>query len=191
MSGTGVRLGLHLSAEEHPPGTAAGGGLSVPLLTAETTQVVHLSGLLRLENKTGDEGGRGEGAYWRFETWIKKMESRAGFLIGANGAIYAIRKHLYTPIPKGLINDDFFISMKVLEQGWQVKLEPLVSDVSMGRVTYGEVLAGEADEDELVPPVDVEALDIAHERGDRRRAVVERDDEAEGRAHAAWIIGNA
>jgi Malate/L-lactate dehydrogenase len=28
---------------------------------------------------------------------------------------------------------------------------PLVSDVSMGRVTYGEVLAGEADEDELVP----------------------------------------
>ena len=28
---------------------------------------------------------------------------------------------------------------------------PLVSDVSMGRVTYGEVLAGEAAEDELVP----------------------------------------
>jgi LDH2 family malate/lactate/ureidoglycolate dehydrogenase len=29
--------------------------------------------------------------------------------------------------------------------------EPLVSDVSMGRVTYGEVLAGAASEDELVP----------------------------------------
>ena len=29
--------------------------------------------------------------------------------------------------------------------------EPLVSDVSMGRVTYGEVLAGEADADQLVP----------------------------------------
>jgi (2R)-3-sulfolactate dehydrogenase (NADP+) len=29
--------------------------------------------------------------------------------------------------------------------------EPLVSDVSMGRVTYGEVLAGEADTGELVP----------------------------------------
>ncbi|MFL5949914.1 MAG: Ldh family oxidoreductase [Gaiellaceae bacterium] len=29
--------------------------------------------------------------------------------------------------------------------------EPLVSDVSMGRVTYGEVLAGEAGDDELVP----------------------------------------
>src|SRR5262249_51426163 len=28
---------------------------------------------------------------------------------------------------------------------------PLVSDVSMGRVTYGDVIAGEADEDELVP----------------------------------------
>ena len=29
--------------------------------------------------------------------------------------------------------------------------EPLVSDVSMGRVTYGDVLAGEAAEEELVP----------------------------------------
>jgi (2R)-3-sulfolactate dehydrogenase (NADP+) len=29
--------------------------------------------------------------------------------------------------------------------------DPLVSDVSMGRVTYGEVLAGEAAEEELVP----------------------------------------
>jgi LDH2 family malate/lactate/ureidoglycolate dehydrogenase len=29
--------------------------------------------------------------------------------------------------------------------------EPLVSDLSMGRVTYGEVLAGEASEEELVP----------------------------------------
>jgi LDH2 family malate/lactate/ureidoglycolate dehydrogenase len=29
--------------------------------------------------------------------------------------------------------------------------EPLVSDVSMGRVTYGQVLAGEAAEEELVP----------------------------------------
>jgi hypothetical protein len=28
---------------------------------------------------------------------------------------------------------------------------PIVSDVSMGRVTYGDVLAGEASEDELVP----------------------------------------
>lgn len=83
-----------------------------------------VSGLLRLENKTGDAGGRGEGAYWRFESWIKSMESRAGFLIGANGAIYAIRKRLFTRLPTGLINDDFFISMKVLEQGWRVRLEP-------------------------------------------------------------------
>ncbi len=83
-----------------------------------------VSGLLKLENRTGDVGGRGEGAYWRFESWIKRMESRAGFLIGANGAIYAIRRTLFTPLPKALINDDFFISMKVLEQGWRVQLEP-------------------------------------------------------------------
>ena len=81
-----------------------------------------VSGLLKLENRTGDAGGQGEGAYWRFESWIKRMESRAGFLIGANGAIYAIRRRLFTPLPDGLVNDDFFISMKVLEQGFRVQL---------------------------------------------------------------------
>ncbi len=88
-----------------------------------------VSGLLKLDNKTGDAGGRGEGAYWRFESWLKRMESRAGFLIGANGAIYAIRRRLFTPLPKGLINDDFFISMKVLEQGYRVRLEGLAIGV--------------------------------------------------------------
>jgi cellulose synthase/poly-beta-1,6-N-acetylglucosamine synthase-like glycosyltransferase len=83
-----------------------------------------VSGLLTLVNRTGDAGGHGEGAYWRFESWIKGMESRAGFLIGANGAIYAIRRRLFTRLPAGLINDDFFVSMKVLEQGQRVLLEP-------------------------------------------------------------------
>lgn len=82
-----------------------------------------VSGLLKLVNKTGDAGGRGEGAYWKFESWIKRVESAAGFLIGANGAIYAVRRRLFTPLPTALINDDFFISMKVLEQGAHVRLE--------------------------------------------------------------------
>jgi len=61
--------------------------------------------------------GQGESAYWRYETALKEMESRLGYVAGANGAIYAIRKDLFVPLPAGTINDDFFISMRIVQRG--------------------------------------------------------------------------
>ncbi len=49
--------------------------------------------------------------YWRYETFLKQCEGRIGALLGANGAIYAIRKDVYTPIPDGTILDDFAIPL--------------------------------------------------------------------------------
>lgn len=49
--------------------------------------------------------------YWKYETFLKECEARLGALLGANGAIYAIRKAAYTPIPDGTILDDFVIPL--------------------------------------------------------------------------------
>lgn len=49
--------------------------------------------------------------YWRYETFLKRCESRLGALLGANGAIYAIRRELYVPIPPQTIVDDFVIPL--------------------------------------------------------------------------------
>lgn len=62
----------------------------------------------------------GEGFYWRYETAIKKLESRLECVIGANGAIYAVLKKLLRPLPATTINDDFTNSMRVIEQGYGV-----------------------------------------------------------------------
>ena len=35
-----------------------------------------------------------DGLYWKYETFLKKCESRLGALLGSNGGIYAIRKDL-------------------------------------------------------------------------------------------------
>lgn len=67
--------------------------------------------------------GKGEGAYWRYETALKKMESRLGYVAGANGAIYAIRRGLFSPLPDGTINDDFMISMRIIQQGFKCLYE--------------------------------------------------------------------
>ena len=46
-----------------------------------------------------------ESIYWNYEIAIKKGESRNGWLIGANGSIYAVRRESYVPLPKDAISD--------------------------------------------------------------------------------------
>lgn len=47
----------------------------------------------------------GYGAYWRFDQWQKRLESRLRTLLGANGSIFAIRRALYQPLPNTVCND--------------------------------------------------------------------------------------
>jgi cellulose synthase/poly-beta-1,6-N-acetylglucosamine synthase-like glycosyltransferase len=46
-----------------------------------------------------------EGLYWKLETWLKQKESDFGSVVGGDGAIYAIRKELFTPLLPTDIND--------------------------------------------------------------------------------------
>ncbi|MBI5469362.1 MAG: glycosyltransferase family 2 protein [Deltaproteobacteria bacterium] len=74
-------------------------------------------GRLVYRNTGRAASGRGEGLYWRYETFLKVLESRLGFIAGANGAIYAIRKGLFEPLARGTINDDLVISMRIVRKG--------------------------------------------------------------------------
>jgi poly-beta-1,6-N-acetyl-D-glucosamine synthase len=65
-----------------------------------------------------------EGAYWKYESFIKKQESRWGCTIGAAGEIFAIRRHLYIPPPKNIINDDFYIVSRIVQKGYNVIYNP-------------------------------------------------------------------
>lgn len=49
--------------------------------------------------------------YWRYETFLKRCEGRLGALLGANGAIYAVRRECFTPPPADTIIDDFAIPL--------------------------------------------------------------------------------
>lgn len=58
-----------------------------------------------------------EKGYFGLETWLKDRESRLGILVGAFGSGYALRRELYSPTPPLCLADDFYLSMRVLEQG--------------------------------------------------------------------------
>lgn len=53
-----------------------------------------------------------DGMYWKYETFLKKCESRLGALLGSNGAIYALRREWYPAIPDNTIVDDFVIPLR-------------------------------------------------------------------------------
>lgn len=56
-------------------------------------------------------GANADSLYWKYETFLKTCEGRLGGLLGANGAIYAIRRDRYVPIPDNTIVDDFVIPL--------------------------------------------------------------------------------
>lgn len=80
-------------------------------------------GELKYLNPQGVSIGETEGLYWKYEIFIKKLESKVHSVLGANGSIYAIRKKLYAPISK-YRGDDFEIPIKIAQQGYGVIFEP-------------------------------------------------------------------
>jgi cellulose synthase/poly-beta-1,6-N-acetylglucosamine synthase-like glycosyltransferase len=88
----------------------------------EDERVGCVVGELELLDPNG--GGSGEGLYWKYETLLKRMESRLGFLLGATGGIFALRRPLFRRLPAGTIVEDFVVAMKILEEGHRVCYEP-------------------------------------------------------------------
>jgi cellulose synthase/poly-beta-1,6-N-acetylglucosamine synthase-like glycosyltransferase len=66
-----------------------------------------------------------DGLYWKYETFLKYCESRLGALLGANGAIYAIRRELYAGIRRNTLIDDFVIPLLTrLRTGCSIEYDP-------------------------------------------------------------------
>ena len=67
---------------------------------------------------------RGVDAYWRYEKAIRLAEARSGSVVGATGALYAMRRSLFRPIPEGTVLDDVLLPMQVVAAGARVVFEP-------------------------------------------------------------------
>jgi cellulose synthase/poly-beta-1,6-N-acetylglucosamine synthase-like glycosyltransferase len=80
--------------------------------------------LILTEDPGGTTVGRGIGFYWRYEKEIRKSESRVDSTVGATGAVYAIRRDLFEPIPEDTILDDVLIPVRIVRRGYRVLFEP-------------------------------------------------------------------
>ncbi len=84
-----------------------------------------VSGEMVFENSRGSGFEKGVDAYWRYEKFIRHWEGVVDSVVGVTGALYALKKSCFRPIPDGTILDDVLIPMNVVLQGKRVVFEPL------------------------------------------------------------------
>jgi hypothetical protein len=85
--------------------------------------LVGASAELMLRKRRGTHRTEKAGFYWKYEKFIRANESWSGSTVGATGAIYAIRRELFEPIPPDTILDDVLIPMNVVRRGYRVLFE--------------------------------------------------------------------
>ena len=89
------------------------------------SQVGVVAGEKRVKKGENSTSGEGEGMYWKYESFLKKLDSKLYSAVGAAGEIFAIRKKLWnSDIYPNAIIEDFVISMQVAMDGYKIVYEP-------------------------------------------------------------------
>lgn len=66
----------------------------------------------------------GEGLYWKYESFLKRLDSDLHTTVGAAGELFSVRKSLFEQAPEGTIIEDFVQSLKLVINGYVVRYEP-------------------------------------------------------------------
>jgi cellulose synthase/poly-beta-1,6-N-acetylglucosamine synthase-like glycosyltransferase len=88
--------------------------------TLADPDVAYVCGQLRLDAAAGSNR---EGAYWRYETWLREQESCLGSITGGNGAIYAVRRADYVEVDPRWGHDLSF-PYRMVQAGRRAVYEP-------------------------------------------------------------------
>jgi len=67
---------------------------------------------IHMHTKDGAAAG-GEGMYWKYESFLKKLDAQLHSAVGAAGELFAIRTALYEQMPNDTLLDDFVLSLRI------------------------------------------------------------------------------
>lgn len=77
----------------------------------------------RTPDPDGSTIGDGVGLYWRYEKWLRRHEGAIRSTLGATGAIYALRRVLWQPLPPATLLDDVLAPMRAVLAGYRIVFE--------------------------------------------------------------------
>jgi biofilm PGA synthesis N-glycosyltransferase PgaC len=68
--------------------------------------------------------GVGEGLYWKYESFLKKMDSQLYSVVGAAGELFSFRADLFVNTREDMIIEDFVQSLEICLKGYVIRYEP-------------------------------------------------------------------
>lgn len=80
----------------------------------------------------------GEGIYWKYESFLKRLDSEFHTAVGAAGELVAFRSALYEELPEDTILDDFMQSMLIASKGYKIVYEPEAFALETGSASIKE-----------------------------------------------------
>lgn len=83
-----------------------------------------VAGEKRIMKLTENTAEMGEGIYWKYESFLKKMDAELYSAVGAAGELYAIRTSLFEELASDTLLDDFVLSLKICQKGFITAYEP-------------------------------------------------------------------
>lgn len=89
-------------------------------------QVGGATGELILDCESGHAAstiGDGLGLYWKYEKWLRRQEGLIWSVLGATGAVYALRRSLWQPLPAETLVDDVLAPMRAVLAGGRIVFE--------------------------------------------------------------------
>ena len=105
----------------------------------ENPQIGCVAGEKRISSDSRQNAASsGEGAYWPYESWIKRNDATAGSAIGAAGELFAMRRSLYQPISDNTLLDDFEISLRIALTGYKIGYSPRACAIERPSANIGE-----------------------------------------------------
>lgn len=82
----------------------------------------------------------GEGIYWKYESFLKRLDFEFHSTIGAAGELFSIRTELYQPVESDTLIEDFVMTMRIAMRGYKIAYEPQAYAVERGSVSVKEEL---------------------------------------------------
>jgi len=68
--------------------------------------------------------GAGEGLYWKYESFLKKLDSEFYSVVGAAGELFSVKTSLFHTAKEDTIIEDFVQSLQICMDGYVVRYEP-------------------------------------------------------------------
>ena len=99
--------------------------------------VGYVVGAAHYKNVEDSASQDSEGLYWRYELALKELESALGSVVGGDGALYAIRRHLFWPLREDDIND-LVNPLQIITAGYRGVFNPRAQCFEEGAESFAK-----------------------------------------------------